>query len=79
MNKKKIKSNKDIALVLFIIISLTTSLYSLWNTVELSRATNRALSSISGLNNERVKNKKAILQLQECYNQKATSCIIDLQ
>lgn len=81
MNKFKDKSQAvqsrfNIIVLIISVVALLTSAYAVWNVYEIAPDTTRTFQDINSLNTGRVKHEKVILELQDCYNQKADTCTI---
>lgn len=81
MNKPKDKSQVaqsrfNIIVLVISVVALLTSAYAVWNVYEIAPDTTRAFQDINSLNTGRVKHEKAILRLQDCYDQKVKTCTI---
>jgi len=81
MNKLKDRSQVaqsrfNIIVLIISVVALLTSAYAVWNIYEIAPESTRTYYSIDKLNEGRVKHEKAILKLQDCYNQKVDTCTI---
>lgn len=81
MNKSQINLQPRPNIIIWVILAIVAfiSVYGLWNAIVATQTADKATEFILEINSTDSKHKKAILDLEKCYNDNVDTCSVNLK